>query len=110
MILDSFEKKWSRLEELNSAAPANQLFIFESISKTFFLLFFFVEVKMLAAPTSGGSSAARREKAGAGGVGGGGGSPGGKEADANNDDLPLAIQTFLWRQTRFVKMHCHRTN
>ena len=60
---------------------------------------------MLAAPTSGGGSgAARREKAGAG-VGGGGGSPGGKEADANNDDLPLAIQTFLWRQTRFVKMH-----
>ena len=35
---------------------------------------------------------------------------GSKEADANNDDLPLAIQTFLWRQTRFVKMHCHRTN
>ena len=81
----------------------NQLFIFESFSKTFFLLFFFVEVKMLAAPTSGGSSAARREKAG------GGSASGAKEADANNDDLPLAIQTFLWRQTRFVKMH-HRAS
>ena len=32
-----------------------------------------------------------------------GNSPGSSEdktKDANNDDLPLAIQIFLWRQTR----------
>ena len=51
---------------------------------------------MLAAPST---NVSRREKAS--------GAPNavpGKESEAatnaNNDDLPLAIQTFLWRQTR----------
>ena len=26
-----------------------------------------------------------------------------KEEKSNNDDLPMAIQIFLWRQTRFQK-------
>jgi len=53
---------------------------------------------MLAAPST---NASRREKASTSGA------PNavpGKESEAatnaNNDDLPLAIQTFLWRQTR----------
>ena len=25
-----------------------------------------------------------------------------KKKDSNNDDLPLAIQIFLWRQTRYI--------
>ena len=69
---------------------------------------FFAEVKMLAAPTTSGSSSSKREKTSGGGLSGGsvsGSAAAAKEADANNDDLPLAIQTFLWRQTRFVKMH-----
>ena len=72
--------------------------------KNFFPLVFFAEVKMLAAPTTSGSSSSKREKASGGGSPRGSGASA-KEADANNDDLPLAIQTFLWRQTRFVKMH-----
>ena len=53
------------------------------------------------------TKASRREKANAAGLGGAPNAVPGKEAseaggsgNANNDDLPLAIQTFLWRQTR----------
>ena len=49
------------------------------------------------APSMGasGSLAPRREKTGSF-------STTSKDGETNNDDLPLAIQTFLWRQTRFV--------
>jgi len=32
-----------------------------------------------------------------------------KTKDANNDDLPLAIQIFLWRQTRSYYSFCFYT-
>lgn len=46
----------------------------------------FIADKMLEIPSSVAFSSRREKQA--------------KETEANNDDLPLAIQTFLWRQTR----------
>ncbi len=46
-------------------------------------------------------AAAEETSAGGGSAGGGaGGTP--PSIGASSDDLPLAIQTFLWRQTRLV--------
>ena len=53
----------------------------------------------------------KQDETSAGGSVGGGAPILASAAGNSNDDVPLAIQTFLWRQTRFVSMsECESTS